>query len=126
MIKTMILLTFLSLGSALSFGQDDSTKKDTLEVKVRLITNLDSINLPPYCGEFAWEMIFEFEIIKVLSGDYTNKTISINIQCPREVVQNKCLETGKEYQYHLIKGYKIKEILGGDKYKELDFYERVY
>ena len=128
MIKLTLTLTFLILTSTVLFGQEDMRKFDTLEVKVRLTTNLDSIQLPPYCGIVAWDMTFEFEILEVLSGNYSDKTIRINIKCPLEAVQNKFLETGEKYQYRLVKRYGFKEIKIGEKYKEqeLDDYERVY
>ncbi len=128
MIKLTLTLTLLILTSTILFGQEDMQKSDTLEVKVRLTTNLDSIHLPAKCGIVAWDMTYEFEIIEVLSGDYFDKIIRINIQCPREAVQNKWIETGKEYQYRLIKRYGFKEIKIGEKYveQELDDYEIVY
>jgi hypothetical protein len=128
MIKLAHTLALLILTSTILFGQENTQNHDTIEVKVRLTTILDSIQLPPYCGTVAWDMTFEFEILEVLSGDYSDKTIRINIQCPLEAVQNKFLETGGEYQYRLVKRYGVKEINIGEMYKEqeLDDYERVY
>lgn len=100
----ILLLVALSFTHSPTFGQDNTSyHSDSLEVKVRLKTQLDSIRLPAYCGIAYWKMAFEFDVLELVSGDYQKSTIDIIIGCPREAVENKWLEQGKEYTYKVCK-----------------------
>ena len=124
-----ILIITLSLSLFGCFGQNDSTesKSTILKVEVELLTNIDSITLPAYCGIFKWDMTFEYKVINVIQGNYDEKTILINHFCPREAVENKWIENNKVYTYTVKKRFGIKSISVGEKTKEeeLNDYEIV-
>jgi hypothetical protein len=98
--------------------QENSKKRDTLEIKVKLLSNVDSVLLLPACGTLAWDMSFEFEIIEVLKGVYEHETIVINIQCPRGFVEDKLLVTDSIYKYCVAKRIGFKELKVEEKSKE--------
>jgi hypothetical protein len=122
-----ILIIALSLSWFGCLGQNDTTENEQpiLKIEVELLTNLDSISLPAYCGIFKWDMTFEYRIIKVINGNYDEKTILINHICPREAVENKWIENNKIYTYTVKKRFGFKSISVGEKMKkeELSDYE---
>jgi len=128
MVKIYLILLFAVSVCSRVFAQEDVQGQDTLEVKAKLITNLDSVLLPPYCGMVAWNLTFEFELTEVLKGTYPAKQIRINIMCPREAVEHKWLVMGQENQFRLVKRVGFKELHAGGEIveQELDDYKVVY
>ena len=98
--KITFLLLFLVLTLFNGLSQEDSNH-EALEVQVRLVTDLETVKLPAYCGTVAWRLTFDFEIINVIEGEYSEKIIPISILCPRESIENEWLITGNEYTFRL-------------------------
>jgi len=44
---------------------------------------------------------FDFQVIRVISGNYKNKHIPINFLCPLESIQSKFLRKNKIYRFKL-------------------------
>ncbi|MGV3611571.1 MAG: hypothetical protein ACO1N0_11515 [Fluviicola sp.] len=95
-----------------SFGNELTENGEILVMRVKLLTDLDKIELPPYCGTVIFNMSFEYEVIEVIEGIYTAKTIWINETCPRETVENKFIETGKTYKHRLKKWFHSQQYKG--------------
>lgn len=113
--RVVLVLLVLALTS-----WNASAQQDTIEVRVKLVTNLDTVELLPYCGHMMWRTTFDFEILEVLNGTYTDKSIKVSITCPREAVEFKRLLNGGVYYYHLTKRKRIKELEVGQK-NEVEF-----
>ena len=111
------VFSFFTIVSCLS--QEDSNS-EVLKVKVQLITDLDSVVLPPNCGILASRITFDFEIVTVIEGVYSKKNIPISILCPRESIESQWLGTGKEYTFRLKPRFGINEIKLGEPTKEVD------
>lgn len=96
----LILFSFTGLKV---YGQNVSSETDTstFVVKVELITNLESVVLPPYCGVLAPVLAFQYKVLEVVEGKCDEKTLWIKTMCPREAVENKWIEMNKEYVFKL-------------------------
>lgn len=101
LLHKLVICSFFALSLSPILGQEVSNTQDTLHLKVKLLTNLESVHLPAYCGVVAWRMTFEFEVLEVVEGTYDEHSIAISILCPRESVENKWLVTGKSYEFRL-------------------------
>lgn len=97
--RLLLLLHCIGGFSTLALPQE----KDTLVLKLELKTDLNTVQLPAYCGHMHWRMPFEFTVLEVKQGNYTEETIHLIVSCPREAVEFKSLENGKVYEYAVIK-----------------------
>lgn len=102
--KKSFFLFFLILLSFNFLSQVDSNKIDSNEIKlkVRLINDVNKITLPPYCGYEIFYGKYEFEVIEVILGTYSKKTIFINVSCPREWIQFEKVDNKTEYYFNLV------------------------
>ena len=98
--------------SAQLVGSKSLLNTDTLDVQVRLVDKLDTILLPAYCGITMFNMTLNYQVIKVLNGTYNPQTISINHNCPRELVENGQVQNGRTYIYKLKRRKLFNEIVG--------------
>jgi hypothetical protein len=62
---------------------------------------LNETQLPPYCGIGLYYSTFEFEVIKVIRGEYTKSHIYVQFMCPREKVASGQLKTNGNYVFQL-------------------------
>ncbi len=86
-----------------------------IEVEVILKHELDTINLPPYCGTLMTQQTFIYEVVELKKGEYFADTIAIHHTCIRELVENKFLENEKVYSYKLRKRFGIREFKVGQR-----------
>lgn len=114
MFKNLLLVVLLFL-SICGFAQSRARKEvsttsseTTLQLKVKLLDQLDAAHLPASCGVYEpIEVPYQYKVLEVLSGNYKTKTIWINLRCPREQIENKLLENNKEYTYTLKPSSKL-------------------
>ncbi len=79
------------------------SKFDTIDVKVKLLDNIDTLNRLVYCGNRSYDLNMNFKIINLISGNYNDSTILIKIYCPLDVIESKWLKNNKEYIFRLCK-----------------------
>jgi hypothetical protein len=102
--KKSFFLFFLILLSFDFLSQVDSNKIDSKEIKlkVRLINDVNKIKLPSYCGYEIFYGKYEFEVIEVILGAYSKKTIFINVSCPREWIQFEKVDNKTHFLFNLV------------------------
>jgi hypothetical protein len=93
------LLLIITCFSLLTYAQPSIDQE--LKVQVKLISELDETQLPPYCGIGLYYSTFEFEVVKVIKGEYKKSRIYIQFMCPREVVEFGDLKPNGTYVYRL-------------------------
>ena len=74
-----------------------------IELEVKLASDLDTISGLKlfFCGMIEVRQTFNFRVIRVLKGTYTENTIPINILCPLEQIKSKQLQHGVLYTFRL-------------------------
>ncbi|MCW3084733.1 MAG: hypothetical protein JWP12_2099 [Bacteroidetes bacterium] len=88
------LLLVFSFAGLSAQTQSDTTKGKQYYLKAKII---DTVDLPPYCGTFAFATVVEMEIISFPDALYTAKNIGVIFTCP-EFYKNNFFETGKVYE----------------------------
>ena len=83
-----------------SKDREDSVLKNPYNLQDTLLRVtailVDSVGLPPYCGFSIIRGTYKFEIENVAVGNYFNKYIKVQFQCPREMGDNY-FQKGKRY-----------------------------
>lgn len=114
-LRVFNLIVFAAL-SFFSFGQIQEeidrleANEDTIKIEVELITNLDSVEIPVYCGYAPYFLPLDFRIKKVISGTYDKPTIRINYMCPRRAIESKWIVNNGTYTYKVIEEYRLQKI----------------
>ena len=121
---SLILIVSLVLTALSSHGQIGKTisflpSTDTIEVQVKLIDKVDSIQLFPYCGVHVVHMTLKYQVIKVISGNYKDTTILINHICLREMIENKEVRNNGLYIYKLKLRQTFGKVLVGQQLKRV-------
>lgn len=120
--RVLLLLHCIGGFSTLAHTQE----KDTLVLKLELKTDVNTVQLPAYCGHMHWRMPFEFTVLEVKQGNYTEKTIHLIVSCPREAVEFKSLENGKVYEYAMVKVQDEAELNFFGRQPDQEYYARIF
>jgi len=108
MTKQLIIFIF-SLLTVICYAQKTNSTNaivivdsSIIELKVILADDLNKIKLPPDCGVFVVNsMIFKYEVVNVIHGQYKANTVLINFRCPKQLVERKLIENGKPHVFKL-------------------------
>ena len=89
-----------------SKDREDSVLKNPYNLQDTLLRVtailVDSVGLPPYCGFSIIRGTYKFEIENVAVGNYFNKYIKVQFQCPREMGDNY-FHKGNRYYMTILK-----------------------
>ena len=96
-----------------------------LELELKLLDKINENDLPAYCGHATFCMNYDFKVIKVIKGFYTDSIITINIICPREQFDDRQLDIDSIYTHKVefLKSYFISQNIQKTIKKEVKVYE---